>query len=263
MNNNKEKELLQKEYDNLIEEYITLIERTEDRCYKDREYLESLCLHHFGTIAKQKLDLCVEIKKNIRKTNALQIYINQKSNKDLESIYKEIEGDLINFDKEIEAFDNKLEYSIAIMNCEEISGDEKEEIREKFNMLAKRLNPFSSESKSMNNNLWIKCINAYKINDLATLNLLLNIFDNKSIESDKNEEQLKSLIKKIGEENSKLARHLEVIETEFPFNIEDKLEDKDWIEDEKKKMNNAVKNLKIYRDNSEQKLKYMEIYYTV
>lgn len=260
---NGRKDLIE-EYKELTEHYILLLQQKEDILYKNREYLECLCLYNLGESTKLKLRFSVDIKKINLKIWAIQNNIRKKDNIVLQNVYNNLDEKMNILEQEFKTFNKKLQYSYNFMQCEELEVNEQEEIVYIFKELARKFSPGMNDGKIKK--IWKNIIKAYDLNDLNSLRLLSN-----TLKNDKNKDKYKYhneciLNKKIlilKTEIDKLKIDIEKSKNHFPFNIEEELNNPKWIEKENKKIFKIVEKLSSQKNTQEEKLRYLELWYSM
>ncbi|MEW8995802.1 MULTISPECIES: J domain-containing protein [Clostridia] len=244
--------------------YIELVEKQEDILYKKKNYLEAKYLGHFGYLYKLKLKLEIEIRRNKRKISIIQALINRNEKVEINKIEIILQEEMKEFEEELKRYQFKVDFSRELLKSHLITDEELKEVKSIFRKLAKKLHPdINKNQNERSKNLWEQLQKAYQNNDLATLRLLLNIIDDEDYNLDNvnSLEKLKKDIQMLQEKIDEIILNLKSFETRFPFNIEEKLEDVNWLDEEKSILTNEINNLKeiskIYND----KLKEMERYY--
>lgn len=244
--------------------YIKLIEEQEDISFKKKNYLEAKYLGHFGYLHKVKLHLEIEIRKNKRKISLIQAYLNRNKKVDINKIEKILQEEMQEFEKQIKNYQLKIEYSKRLLKSDLLTEEELKEVKSIFRKLAKRLHPDINKNQSKRTKtLWEQLQKAYENNDLATLRLIANIIDDTGydVSNTNSLEELKKDIEKLQIKIEEIIIYLKEINTIFPFNIEDKLEEINWIDEEKMTISNEINNLKELSEIYKSKLREMERYY--
>ena len=244
--------------------YIELVEKQEDILYKKKNYLEAKYLGHFGYLYKLKLKLEIEIRRNKRKITLIQALINRNEKVDINKIEMILQEEMKEFEEELRQYQLKVDFSRQLLKSPIITDEELKEVKSIFRKLAKKLHPdINKNQNERSKNLWEQLQKAYQNNDLATLILLANIIDDEdyNVDNGNSLEKLKKDIQMLQEKINEIILNLEIVETIFPFNIQEKLEDVNWLDEEKsiitKEINNFKKISKVYNN----KLKEMEKYY--
>lgn len=251
---------LKKLYEELTKRYLDLIEEKEDITFKKKNYLEALYLSHFGYLSKAKLQLNIDIRRIKRKISLIQYQINRNENVNLEEIENQLTLEMTEFENQLKEFQSKLDFSQEIMKSELLIPDELKEAKKIFRLLAKKLHPdLNKDVTQKMHNLWNRALRAYDLNDLATLRLLMNIiYDNNLVENLSCIEETKKKIENLKINISSIIEYTEEIKNIFPFNIEENLNDSNWIEKEKEILAKEVKDLKEVKERYFQKLIIIE-----
>lgn len=251
---------LKKLYAELTKQYLDLIEEKGDTIFKKKNYLEALYISHFGYLSKSKLQLNIDIRRAKRKISLIQYHINRNENVNIEEIENQITLEMTEFENQLKEFQSKLEFSQEIMKIELLSSEELNEVKKIFRLLAKKLHPeLNKEVTQKMQNLWNRALRAYDLNDLATLRLLMNIIDdNNVVENLSYIEETRKKVENLKINILNLIEYLEEIKIIFPFNIEENLNDNEWVEKEKENLIKEIKDLKEVKDRYFQKLIIIE-----
>lgn len=244
--------------------YIELVEKQEDILYKKKNYLEAKYLGHFGYLYKLKLKLEIEIRRNKRKITLIQALINRNEKVDINKIEMILQEEMKEFEEELRQYQLNVDFSRELLKSPIITDEELKEVKSIFRKLAKKLHPdINKNQNERSKNLWEQLQKAYQNNDLATLIFLANIIDDEdySVDNGNSLEKLKKDIQMLQEKIDEIILNLEIVERTFPFNIEEKLEDANWLDEEKSIITREINNLKKISKVYNNKLKEMEKYY--
>lgn len=139
-----------------------------------------------------------------------------------------------------------MAFSKELMESPTVTKEELAEIKNIFRQLAKRLHPdMVGDLDAEKRLLWEKTLLAYESNDLLTLEVLKDIVLNElHVNDDIHIKGIDERIKDISQKIKDLRKFIDKVKNEFPFDIVDKLNDIDFINDKKKELNLEIKELK-------------------
>lgn len=243
LNNIREKkELLEK----LNNEYLLRFQEYEDLIKKEKLSLESIYLMNFGGLINKKFELNLEYRKIKAKLNKIISALNSNIQVDLNKIDIELDIELEIFQKEVKDFKEKLKNSKDYFNSPLLTDEEAKEVKSIFRYLAKKLHPdIVGDIGEKAEQLWQQVLDAYDNNNLVTLIVIKDIFDGNENINSKNKINLDEQIEKIKNAISNIEKNILKAKNEFPFNIEDKLYDKDFIENKKLELSSELKTLSL------------------
>lgn len=158
-----------------------------------------------------------------------------------------LQEEMKEFEEELRQYQLKVDFSRKLLKSPIITDEELKEIKSIFRKLAKKLHPdINKNQNERSKNLWEQLQKAYQNNDLATLMLLANIIDDEdyNVDNGNSLEKLKKDIQMLQEKIDEIILNLEIVEMKFPFNIEEKLEDVNWLDEEKSIITKEINNLK-------------------
>lgn len=232
--------------ENLNREYIELFERKEELISKEKVAIEAKYLSYFGGLLKRKVELNIEFRSLKYRLTLMMTYINKDQEIDEKEINKKIDEELKEYYKELKSFKYKMAFSKELMESPTVTKEELEEIKKIFRQLAKRLHPdMVGDLDAEKRLLWEKTLLAYEGNDLLTLEVLKDIVLNElHVNNDIHIKGIDEKIKDISQKINELKEFIDKVKSEFPFDIVDKLNDIDFINNKNKELNLEIKELK-------------------
>ncbi|MFW2490373.1 hypothetical protein ACN077_17690 [Clostridium chromiireducens] len=234
----EKKELLEE----LNTEYLLKFQEHEDMIKKKKLSLESIYLMNFGGLINKKFELNLEYRKLKAKLSKIISALNSNIEVDLNKIDKELDDELKNFMEEIKDFKEKLRNSKDYFNSPLLTDEESKEVKSIFRYLAKKLHPdIVGDIGEKAKQLWQQALDAYDNNNLITLIVIKDIFDNNEDINAKTKVNFDEQIERIKNAISNIEKDILITKSDFPFNIEDKLYDKDFIENKKLELSSEIK----------------------
>lgn len=230
----------------LNQEYILVFEKREDLLKKHRSALEAIYLSYFGGLIYKKFELELQYRKLKAKINKMIAAINCGQKVEIDKIENELTKELENFYKEINDFKKKLKESKDYITSPIVTDEELKEIKLIFRTLAKKLHPdIVGDLDEIDQNLWYQVLEAYENNDLLSLIVLNDTIDNNIKKDDKVDyNNLENRINRIEKEIEIIKQDINNAKKEFPFNIEDKMNDPKFVEDKKKQLVQEINTLR-------------------
>lgn len=232
--------------ENLNREYIELFERKEELISKEKVAIEAKYLSYFGGLLKRKIELNIEFRSLKYRLTLMMNYINKDQEIDEKEINKKIDEGLKEYYKELKNFKYKMAFSKDLMESPTVTKEELAEIKNIFRQLAKRLHPdMVGDLDAEKRLLWEKTLLAYESNDLLTLEVLKDIVLNElHVNDDIHIKGIDEKIKDISQKINELKEFIDKVKSEFSFDILDKLNDIDFINNKNKELNLEIKELK-------------------
>ena len=208
---------LQEELERLRKESSSLYLKAEYLQFKERPALSALYERHIGTLLLEEFQLKVRIRLAILEAQLVQAYINRGERPDEEEIDQK--------ESEIKAANDYLAAPVY-------SKEETEELRGLYRMIAKALHPdLHPDLTERERDLFLRAVSAYRMGDIHVLRQIALAITDETIE-DIPEEDLPTLIEKAKESISALKERIRLIESQFPFNYREQLQDQTWIKEQ-------------------------------
>ena len=195
--------------------------------YKELECLEN-------EIASRRLKRQIEL---------LQAAINRQEEIDPEKVEQQLDDEFQEWYEKVETHYNKLKEAQSRIEGL-MSDEENEEFKKLYRQLVFKLHPDLNPSQSKDEkNLWNRVQLAYQSGDLEemrSLKIILEAQDG-TVELPSSKDILEKRKTKLTEQIRKIINKLSGMENEFPFNMADKLADKDWVSAKLEKIDGQIR----------------------
>lgn len=245
---------LKEKYNSTVKGYVELVNEREKFCYKEKTYLEAKYFSTFGFILKKKLQLEIELKRIKKKIELIQFYANCNEKLDMDSVEIRLQKEMKEFNENLSDFINRVNQSRVLLSDTELTSEENDELEKIFKAAAERLHPdINKNITEKGTELWSKVLSAYETNNLAELRVIESAVNkNKKSKIAASSEELKRDIDVLNNKINITYNSIENMKKEFPFNIKQKLDDVQWINNQKSNFKNSAieldKNIKRYND---------------
>jgi hypothetical protein len=246
---------LKQKKDNLDALKSELAKLISDRDILEHTVKKNLEALYITMIGKNEYELfCLECQaaKLKRKIELIQARLNRAEEVNLTAVEKQLDEEYKEWHEKIDKMVSDIEAGKARLNTL-MPEKESKELQKIYRFLVKKLHPdINLKQTEKDKLLWNRTQDAYRIADLEELRVIkLLLEDSIDITSEENiisviDRQIKSVKEKI----LNIMEYIKKIKSEFPFTIEDKIEDKEWIAD---------KNAEIFKKIEDQKLKIKEL----
>lgn len=230
-------------YKKLLNKYLDTIVKRDDFMLKKQIYLDAkhICISY--DLMKTELLLKVNIKKLSIEENMLKssIKLNRKLNK--EAMDNLINKETLKLNNNILGIDNLLNASKEYIKDYEKDEEYKKEISRLYKKMIFRISPTFNHLDSNKEKLWRKTELAYIYNNLDILKVLSNLL---------NEDHTPTKIYSIEElvENTKqLNEEIKSMKTIYPFNVENNIDDKDYIKSYRDEIKERIEKAKEEEEN--------------
>lgn len=229
----KVKELLNR-YSILKDELSKLLEEREYITITEIPRLESEYKFKVGITEYDCFALKIEMRAMRHEIKMRQTALRNGQNITDEEIKSKIELELKNWKKQIDQMNEEINKAKIYLNSPTLSEEEAKEFKILYRNTIKKLHPdINSDLSEDNKTLWAKINEAYEDGNIEELrNLSAKAED---IEEDlhlDNENVLDSMSNKIVEMRNnieKVIQDIDKLNSEFPVNMKEKLNDRDWI----------------------------------
>ena len=223
---------LQEELERLRKESSSLYLRAEYLQFKERPALTALYERYIGTLLLEEFQLKVRIRLAILEAQLVQAYINRGERPDEEQIAVRIRLEQEKFQEEIDQKEAEIKAANDFLAAPVYSKEETEELRGLYRMIAKALHPdLHPDLTERERDLFLRAVSAYRMGDIHVLRQIALALTDETIE-DIPEEDLPALIEKAKESISALKERIRLIESQFPFNYREQLQDQTWIKEQ-------------------------------
>ncbi len=224
-------------------DFLELFTRHKDMVENESVILTSLYLEKLGHLQLELLEKQTEASRLKMKMKLIQAAINRDEQPDLKAIENEINARLQNYYAQIQAQSAALDEAKKLLS-HLISEEETQKLKEIFRVLCKRLHPdLNPNQTEEEKDLFIKVKAAYDLQRLSDLqNILLYLDDSNKeklilISSDEKVERIKHLENQL----ISLKEKIDQLKQSFPFNIEDLIQDEDYIVQKQEELRIQIK----------------------
>lgn len=255
------KEQLLQENEILKEGYIKLLNDKDVLLTWGKPQLEALYATKIGALQLEQLKLQLAIKALKRKIELVYQYINRNEHPDFIYIELTIAQELALVEKKI--MQQSAEITQAKILLTHLSSPERSaELRKIFRKVAKSLHPdINVNITDEQLEIWYKIKDAYNTGDLERLKALQLVFD-AQINSTNNAEKMSE--EEIVLQNNSLKQGIVLLEEEianikkeFPFNLQDKINDEEWITEQQTTLKTEMAKLNDYESELKNELQQL------
>ena len=246
-----DKEILIEQHEVLKVEYIKLLNDKDVLISWGKPQLEALYATRIGVYQIKLLQQQLRIKALKRKIELVQAAINTDQPYDVNEIELIVALELSNLEQKI--IDQTSEINAATSLLSNLDTPERSaELKKLFKQLAKQLHPdVNPELTPEQMELWHKVQKAYRYGDLEQLKAFELVYE-KELNQLKNNikeltaEELLLRIEVLKEGIKVLNQQITTIKEQYPFTIEEKIRDEEWVQNEVDGINNQIKQLTTY-----------------
>ena len=245
------KEELLSQFDILRTEYIKLINDKDVLLNWGKPQLEALYNTRVGVHQITLLQMQLRIQSLKRKVELVRSAIARGVPIDVNAIELLVATELANAESQIMEQVAIVEGSKYLLSHLD-SPSRSVELRNLFRQLAKQLHPdVNGELSPEQQQLWHLVKDAYQYGDLEKLKAIQVAYEKELIKGEKaienlSEEEISLKNETLKEGIKLLHNEIEGIKKEFPFDVEDKIKDEDWVQGEVEKIEIELKQLRIF-----------------
>jgi uncharacterized small protein (DUF1192 family) len=244
------KEELLHENEILKEGYVKLMNDRDVMLEWGKPQLEALYATKIGTLQLEKLKLQLSVKGLKRKIELTHQFINKNEQPDFIFIELQIAGELANAEANIIQQTNEI-FKAKILLTHLESPERSAELRKIFRTVAKQLHPdinFNLTEEQLQ--IWYRMKDAYHTGDLERLKALQVVYENQINEkrnaNETGEEEIILQNTTLKEGITLLEEEIEKLKQQFPFNIQDKINNEEWVVQQQELLKNEIEKLKQY-----------------
>jgi hypothetical protein len=238
-------------FDILRTEYIKLLNDKDVLLKWGKPQLEALYSVRIGIFQVQRLQIQLQIQALKRKLEIVRSAIVHNLPIDANAI------DLIVAEELAEVENNILQQAIQIEKSRTLlsnldTPERSAELRKLFKQLAKQLHPDVNPALTDDQTkLWHLAKDAYEHGDVEKLRALQVVYEKELLQAEDlleklSENDLYLRMEILSEGIKLLMKEIEEIKLSFPFDIEDKIKDEDWVKTEVDKIETEIKTLRAY-----------------
>lgn len=235
----------QNELSRLKEEFLALFKRQED-IFKENFVIYNRYNLLFGEKYFERYLLFCEGERLRRKIELYQSYINRGEEIDKGFVEAVLNAEFREYEERLEKILEEYRAAQEFEKLPLLTKEEAREVKRIYLKIAKRIHPdLNSDFNEEMKELWLKTLNAYKLNDLETLQeceVLLDSFilPSPPVAFEKLDAEIENFKKKI----RKLQRKNRKLEKSFPYNQKELLTDSEWVNDKLEDLDRDIELLK-------------------
>lgn len=245
------KDELLSQFDILRIEYIKLLNDKDVLLGWGKPQLEALYATKIGAHQLSRLQLQLHIQALKRKLEIVRSAIARNLPVDLNAIELMVAAELAKAEMEI------MQQVVAIEKGKQLlthleSPERSAELRKIFKDLAKRLHPDVNPGLTAEHiNLWHLAKGAYETGDVEKLKALKVVYEKELMNAEDllanlPEKELELRIQVLTEGIRLLNCEITGIKKDFPFDMEDKIKDDEWVQEEVAKIETEIKELRVF-----------------
>jgi len=249
---NPEQEALKSEMESLRTEFL--------RCYTEKDRLlsedhDDLYVRYMDAVGRMKFEnfqLEVEVRSLKLKVELAQAAVNRNERPNVAAIERQVSRDLRDYYRKIEAQAEELRAAKEVLLISEF---DMQEMRDLFRTLAKRLHPDLHPAQPDHlADLFIQAQTAYRMHNLAKLReIVLRLDMDASADAGSLKGELpEETIARLKAQIQHLKQDIELIQSQFPFNLRSQLLDPAWVHEqqaaERKRREELERQKEMYED---------------
>ena len=238
----------------LKRESANLFNKRDEMMTYESPRLYALYLTEIGQLKYEEFTLETEVKVLTLRLSLIQSYINRNKAPDFEAIDEQIRIEKENYQKILNEKMADIKAAKEYMAAPLMTVEESRELKATYTLLVKKLHPDINPNQTERElELFLKTVAAYKMQDLATLRQILLMLDTDSMEA-LPADTLQDQIEKMEKTVAGIKERIEQLEQQFPFNLRDKIFDKEWVAEQKRLIKESIEALKVKKQSLEQML---------
>ncbi len=232
----------------LKDKLAELIFRKDHLLFTKKKNLEALYILKIGKFEYELLKSECKVARLKRKIELMQVNVNKGSKINLKEIEKTLDKEYKKWEEEIKKKVEKMLKADSRLKSL-LSAGESKLLRDLYRKLVKILHPDINKNMSKKEKiLWQRLQDAYRNGDLEEMKLIDMLAEKKGRIEEEKSQNLDNIIVDYGKKIRKLSDEIVEILSSFPFDIEEKLKDKNWVKDKvaeyRKKINEKEKYIK-------------------
>lgn len=212
----------------------------------------SLYLTEIGQLKYEEFSLQTDVKVLSLRLSLIQSYINRNQAPDYDAIEERIRIEKDNYKRLLNEKMEDIKAAREYLAAPLMTPEESRELRAIYMLLVKKLHPdINPGQPERHKELFLKVVAAYKTQDLATLRQILLMIDTDSVEN-LPAETLQDQIEKLEKTVEGIRERITELESQFPFDLRDKIYDKDWVAEQQNLIKESIKALTEKKQSLEQ-----------
>jgi len=195
-----------------------------------------------GAKELEALTLDVAVRKLKATIENIQAIENQGRKANLEQIEAHVEEELQQWNQKVDKMLNEINAGESRLN-NLMTEESSKELQKLYRSLAKKLHPdINPDLKPEYKAIWARVQNAYKSGDLQELRALQLTVDDipEEVEETNQLDQLQNHYEKLKVQVNNLIKRIDMIKSNLPFTLEEKLDDPEWVEQQTNKCNERI-----------------------
>ena len=245
---------LQKEVSALEKELGKVILEQDEMVNAVKPNLEAEYQKKIGYKELERMETEITARRCKRQIELIQAAVNRQESIEEDEIEKKLDDEFQEWYEKIEEQYQKVKKAEDRLKCL-MSDENNAEFNKLYRRLVFKLHPDLNPNRSKDEeNLWHRVQLAYEGGDLEEMRSLAIIIDaqHETIELPSSKDVLQKRKTKLTEEIQKIINNMSELEQKFPFNIVNKLADKEWInskvEEIQEKINQWQEKCKHYKE---------------
>lgn len=236
--------VLMERLEELKRQSASLYNRKEEMLTYEKPKLESLYTKYIGELLFEEFRLKTEVSKISMTIDLMQAYINRNAAIDIEKVERDVESAFEEYSRTIADHMEAVKAANAYLSAPLLSPEDSKELTTSYRLIAKKLHPdINPDATEEQKELFIKAVAAYKSSDLVTLRSIVLMLET-DVYKDIPQETLETQIAKVEKTVEEFKNRIEQMESLFPFNMKDKIYDKEWVKSEQDRLGISIEALK-------------------
>lgn len=238
----------------LKRESARLFNKRDEMLTYEQPKLYSLYLAEIGQLKYEEFSLQTEVKLLSLRLSLIQAYINRNQAPDFEAIETQVNLERENYQKILNEQMEDIKAAKEYLASPLLSTEDSRELKATYTLLVKKLHPdINPDQTEREKELFLKTVAAYKTQDLNTLRQILLMLDTDSPEA-LPADTLQDQIEKLEETVAGIKERIAQLESQFPFDLRDKIYNKEWVEEQQRMIKESIQTLKEKKVSLEQML---------
>ena len=238
----------------LKRESADLFNQRDEMLTYEYPQLYSLYLTEIGQLKYEEFSLETEVRVLSLRLSLIQSYVNRNKAPDYEAIDEQIRIEKENYQRLLQEKMADIKAAKEYMAAPLMTEEESRELKATYTLLVKKLHPDINPNQTKREyELFLKTVAAYKMQDLATLRQILLMLNTDSME-DLPADTLQDQIEKLEQTIAGIKERIAQLEQQFPFNLRDKIYDKEWVAQQQNLIKESIKALRAKKQSLEQLL---------
>lgn len=236
----------------LKRESANLFNKRDEMLTYESPKLCSLYLTEIGQLKYEEFSLQLEVKELSLRLSLIQSYINRNQSPDFDAIEERIQIEKENYKRILNERMEDIKAAKEYLSAPLMTPEESRELRSIYMLLVKKLHPdINPGQTALHKELFLKAVAAYKTQDLTVLRQILLMQDTDSVDN-LPEDTLLDQIEKLEKTVEGIRERIAELESQFPFDLRDKIYDEDWVVEQQNLIKESIKVLTEKKQSLEQ-----------